>query len=180
MACKDPLKKCATTTPSGCVEWTGNLPELTYLCVDDCSISVNSLFLELDRNVTLLRGASTLPVQDVIEADTCHLLDLSNITNRDSCVTGDFVKISDLTKQLITTDCNQKEQIEIVHDGTKLNSEFFDLQLPENIQNMLRCLVCDQGCDPLYAVTLKDLFELIAKKIVDLPCKPCDPGCINC
>lgn len=180
MACKDPLKKCSSPTPSGCVEWTGNLSQSTRIIVDDCSVSINAVIEQIDYNLLQLHKGMQIKVSDITNNDPCGKIDLSNITHRDNNYNYEYTTSSEVIQQLVKNECDLQDQISIVHNGVTINTSFFDLKLPSNIRNMLSCLSCDNGCDPVQPLTMKDFFEIIAKKIVELPCKPCEGGCIDC
>lgn len=179
MPCNDPLQKCAIVTPSGCVQWTGTLSTDSNTVISDCTISINDIIKQQDDNITLLLGHNKIKVNDLRDADVCskifpHIEDLK-IKSTDSFVYNDKVVL-----ELVGIVCDLQSQISTVHDKTSLNKDFFDLKLPSSIKNMLSCLQCDNGCDPLLPLTLKDFFEIIAKKIVNLPCEQCDGGCLDC
>ncbi len=179
MSCNDPLKKCADPQPSGCVQWTGTLPEDSRVSLTGCENSINEILLQFDSNLTLVLDHVEITVDELRDADVCEKI-YPNINSLKVKTTDQFVYSDKVILELVKIVCDLQSQIRTIHDTVKLSSDFFDLPLPTNIQNMLSCLVCDDGCDALQPTTLKNFFEIIAKKIVELPCKTCEGGCIDC
>lgn len=178
--CKDPLEKCCQITPSACVEYTGAFRQDTRFDAT-CRVSINVLFEQIDEQIVILSNGVEIPVDRLREKDVCNKIDVSSITIRPTNpARPDYVKVNDVVKQLVGIVCDLQSQISIVHDTEKLNKDFFDLELPDDIKSMLGCLQCDDGCDPLYPTTLRSLLKILAMKTVELPCKVCNPTCPTC
>lgn len=185
MSCNDPLSKCCEITPSSCVQFTGTLRADSFLKAE-CETSITSLIEQIDEQIVILSSGVQIPLQALKDADTCSKIDVTDITIRPSDYRrSDYVKVNDVTKQLVSIVCDLQSQIRTIHDTNKLSIDFFNLPLPDSMVDKLSCLNCDSGCDSNYPTTLKSLIEILVGKIIDyenkhakLNCESC--GCIDC
>lgn len=164
MSC-NPLDKCCNPQPSMCVVWTGTLSTDTYLYIDNDSL--NTLLEEIDLNINSALRGSRLNIADVTDNDTCSLIDLSSITNRDRKTSrSDYVFVSDLTKQMLRNQCTIKASIDFIYTGNQLTEDFLNLELPNSFKDLVACLNCDNGCDAVYPTTLGSLLEILVGKVL--------------
>jgi hypothetical protein len=185
MSCNNPLEKCCEIVSSSCVQFTGTLRSDSFLTAV-CETSVTSLLEQIDEQIVILSSGVQIPLQALKDADTCSKIDVTDITIRPSDYRRpDYVKVNDVTKQLVSIVCDLQSQIKTIHDTEKLNIDFFNLPLPDSMVDKLSCLNCDSGCDAKSPTTLRTLIEILVGKIIDyenknskLNCENC--GCIDC
>lgn len=177
MPCNDPISKCVEITPSACVKFTGSF-ETNSRTTYDCHTSLNSILSQFDKNITLVLDHTEITVTELKDADTCKKI-YDNIEALKVKSTDGFVYTDVVVLELVKIVCDLQRQIAIIHDETTLSSDFFDLKLPQDILNFIACLVCDDACDPVLPLTLRDFFEIVARKVKSLPCEDCG-GCVNC
>lgn len=181
--CNNPLEKCCEVTPSACVQFTGTFG-LDSRTLTECETSLNSILEQFDANITLLLNHVEIKVADLRAADTCEKI-YSHIDDLKVKSTDGFVYSDKVVLELVKIVCDLQAQISIIHNNIKIQDSFFDLELPDTMQQAFSCLTCDEGCDQAKPVTFRNLLTILAGKLLDyeskhekLGCKDC--GCQNC
>ena len=178
MPCNNPLEKCCEVTPSACVQWTGSLGADSRT-IADCETSLNRIIEQIDANLTLVINHVEIKIADLRAADVCEKI-YSHIDDLKVKSTDGFVYSDKVVLELVKIVCDLQAQISIIHNNTKLQDTFFDLELPDTMQQAFSCLICDEGCDATRPVTFRDLLTILAGKIRDYEVKNAQLGCTDC
>lgn len=178
MNCKNPLEKCCEITPSGCVQWTGNLSTGSRT-IADCEISLNSIIEQMDSNLTLVLNHIEIKVSELKDADTCKKI-YDHIDDLKVKSTDGFVYSNKIILELVKIVCDLQSQISIIYENTKLKDSFFNLELPDSLKADFACLTCDEGCNELGPNTFGNLLHLLVGKIIDYEKKHEKLGCAYC
>jgi hypothetical protein len=148
------LNTCSVLTPSKCVVYTANLVTDSYLVLDDCDTSLNTVLIQIDTLLKELKDNDGVAKSLLLQ----YNCDLSHITTLISTTTTK-AKTSDVIVALLRTICSLQTRIVSLEDA-----DIFETQLPQEILLLLTTKLSCFDIDPCYPTTLT-LKELLIKLI---------------
>lgn len=155
------LNTCSTIVSSGCVEFTGDLIEDSYIDINDCSVTLNDYLTQVD---TLLKKLIDNQNPSIIEvtAANCGFTEITDFLLNTDNLDGTNVLSKKLIITLLNIICAQKAELDAI------STNIWDYELPDSILDNLKCLsgIINDPCDgPIKIKTLKDLLLQIIIKI---------------